>query len=157
MTPKLALVTNTDTVELPVTYIPESLFSRVIETTMLRNQDETETFILTDELPSPHFFEFKATMYFDTESERHNYTQWLQAQVNDTVRLVYDNTFVLPVRTGWVKYSIGSIKPIQLDVEIKFLPTELEWLYLFTDSIAMYREDILMNMTDVTMETLRSS
>jgi hypothetical protein len=155
MNPRLALVTSTDTVELPLSYIPESLFSRVIETTMLRNQDSTQTFILTDELPVPHFFEFGATLHFDTETERYQYTEWLQSQVDDIQELIYDNSIVLPVSTGWLRYSIGTSNPVQLDVEMKFLPTELEWRFWYPDSILMRRDDILLSRSDITMETLR--
>jgi len=147
----------TGSIPLDMEFLPTGLFVEEFSWALERNQDSSLTLNFSDGLPKPRTLSVEATKRFTTAQDREDYLRELRELIGQAQGLVYAGEIAFPVESAWVNVGFSPSRVLDVDITINFAFPVVTFSSYWLDGVHLFRDDILMSRSDITMETLRSA
>lgn len=136
-----------NTYQVPNWIVPERLFTDVFPQTLERNEGETVTQSSGDGFTNPTRIVFRGKNRFANTIDRDQFLAELEFRAQSATYVRFADLVDIPVNEGWVEINLTGSR-VDVELEVIFLPTTPEYLWLFVDGFFWNNNTILF--TDMT-------
>ena len=142
--------------ELPINYIPKELFTDEFDRSVERNENETKTFLVGDNLRRPAKIHLSGQFRFADAAQRDQYLEEIAAVIENTQEVFYAADAIFIVKDGYATYSLSG-DMLTVNIDIYFFHENLRYDVITDDMILWGDETIFLGNEVITFARLRKS